>query len=701
MNGHAGNILYIDLTRKKTSAIPTSKYESWIGGHGMGSALFFDLVKDKTIDGFNPANLVTMMTSPLSGTLTPAASGRTEVQGIGVQSYPIGWFTRSGFGGRFSAMLKYAGWDGVAIQGKASEPVWVDIRDDDVKIKPCAPLSLWGKDTMECQEIIWGQVAGKSGFGDWFIPGENESGITTQRPAVVTIGPAGENMSTLACLIHDASDAAGQGGFGAVWGSKNLKALSVIGTGFIKINDPKALLSARISQKKNYQFNLKNLKARNYSTDHQSPPKPNLLWKGGRPRVAQRPAACVGCHSTCRVRFEDATGNEAMCVATVFYWDAQTLDIQRAATDLINKYGVNAYEMCYALLYIYLLQKYNLLESESIPKCPLDFSVYGSGEFVEQFVKMVAYGDDGKGHVSEFGKDVAGGIVRAAKKWGRLEKDLKSGLLWFPYWGLPVHKESRAQVYWGYGTILGDRDINEHDFDWLKWDASIAKRYGGKTRVSAERAVEIITGKMEPFNDDPDRMLMMDFSDKNIYSKHMAKLVSWHRYYTRFWKQSTLFCDNRWPDFVNVYREDRVGSTGEAEPKFLNAVTGKNFSFLDGIELGRKIWNLDNAIWTLQGRHRDMVYFAEYYYRRRGGGTGGDVPNAYLPGFEDGEWDYRGYSRRKFNKAKFDDFKTTFYELQGWDTSSGWPTKATLDSLGLSHVAKELEGKGKLGKEKM
>ena len=100
MNGYAGKILRINLTNRKETTIPTSKYEQWIGGHGMGSAIFFDLVKDKIIDGFDPANVVTIMTSPLSGTLVPAASGRTEVQGIGVQSVPIGWFTRSNFGGQ-------------------------------------------------------------------------------------------------------------------------------------------------------------------------------------------------------------------------------------------------------------------------------------------------------------------------------------------------------------------------------------------------------------------------------------------------------------------------------------------------------------------------------------------------------------------------------------------------------------------------
>ena len=105
MNGYAGKILKVNLSTGKITTIPTEKYEQWGGGHGMGSAIFFDLVKDKTIDGFNPANVVTLMTSPLSGTLAPAGAGRTEVQAIGVQSVPMGWFTRSNFGGRFSAML--------------------------------------------------------------------------------------------------------------------------------------------------------------------------------------------------------------------------------------------------------------------------------------------------------------------------------------------------------------------------------------------------------------------------------------------------------------------------------------------------------------------------------------------------------------------------------------------------------------------
>lgn len=694
MNGYAGKILLLDLTIQKISTIPTLKYEQWMGGHGMGSAIFFDLVKDKTIDGLDPENVITMMTSPFSGTIVPGASARTEVQGIGVQSYPIGWFTRSNFGGSFAPMLKFAGWDGVVIKGKAKEPVWIDIRDEKVEIKACNPLSLWGKNTRESQEIIWDHVAGENKYGDWINPDSKTDGKSTQRPAVVTIGPAGENLSRVACLIHDTASAAGQGGFGAVWGAKNLKAVSVIGTGHIKVHDPKALMAARLWQKNNYAFDLKEIKHGDPSWRFHNPPVSDNE-RSGAIEGGKRPKACVGCHSGCRARYEDGIGNEVTCMGAMFHLDAKTKTVQRKACELLNLYGLNAAEMIYGLVYIRLMQQWEELTEGDIPECPLDFSQYGSEEFIEQFVKMVSYGDDGNGNESEFGKDLSNGFVRASKKWGRMEQDLKSGLLHFPYWGLPLHKEPRAQVYWGYGTLLGDRDINEHEFDWVKWDVHVARKRKTSPSYRAEELVKIFTDRMVPFEGD---MHMMDFSQKNIYSEHMAKLVSWHRYYTRFWKQSMLFCDVRWPDIVNDRAPGKIGSTGVAEPRYLKAVTGKDLSFEDGINLGRKIWNLDHAIWTLQGRHRDMVHFCENTYLRDVPLSNADVPNCYLPGFEDGKWGYHGYSERKLERDKFDEFKTRFYKLQGWDAATGYPTRKTLESLGLGDVADELEKKGKLGK---
>ena len=695
MNGYAGKILRVELTNRKSATIPTSDYEQWVGGHGIGSAIFFDLVKDKAIGAFDPANVVTIMTSPLCGTLVPAGSARTEVQGIGVQSYPVGWFTRSNFGGRFSTMLKYAGWDGIIIEGKADKPVWIDIRNNTVRIRECNDLSLWGTDTWTCQERIWNYVIGKGRSRGWLEPDGESGGETTQKPAVLAIGPSGENLSRVACLIHDAGHGSGQGGFGAVWGSKNLKAISVIGTCSIKIHDPKALMQARLWQMRTYGFNLDDQKGMG-TTVFSSNPKPGTLWGippgSRRPNEGQRPAACVGCHSGCRGRYATGLGNEAICMTTVFYNAARSLDIQRKASDLLNKYGLNAFEASKGLDYLRDLNKLAVLGPGKQIDVPLDFANYGSYEFVEQFVKMISYRNDGLGSEHKAGNDLAEGFVRAAKKWGRLEGDsgdLKTGLLDFPHWGYPNHYEPRTELEWGYGSILGDRDINEHGFNTIFWDTLIALYSGKKPDRTAEETVKIYTDKMIPYQGD---YLMLDYSSENMYSEHIAKLVAWHRHYTRFWKQSALFCDWRWPDFSNPYTPDKIGSTGESEPRFFNAVTGKKFTFLDGIELGRKIWNLDQAIWTLQGRHRDMVHFAEYIYTVPYKGI------SFMPGRKDGKWDYIDVSGRHIDKDKFEEFKTCFYRLEGWDPATGYPVRSTLRALKLEHVADELEKKGKLGK---
>ena len=679
MDGYAGKLLFLDLTDRKIEIIPTSDFKEWFGGHGMGSAIFFEMVKDKTIDGFDPANVITFMTSPFCGTLAPGAASRTEIQGIGVQSYPIGWFTRSNFGGRFAAMLKFAGWDGIVITGQADRPVWLDMRDGEVTIRECAKLSLWGRTTWECQEIIWDFVTGNKS-GGWAQVGNN-GGLTTQKPAVVAIGPAGENKSRLACLIHDAGNGAGCGGFGGILGAKNLKAISVIGTGGFKVHDPEALMKARMFIQKNYAFNLDNLKTTWGELSFQSPPMPIHLWRQGRPKNDQRPQACIGCHAGCRTRFVDGIGNESSCYNTVFYADAKTHDIQRMSSDLLNQYGLNAQEMVYGLIWL------KDLNSRGKLKADFDFIDYGSFDFVERLVKTISNRE------GEFGDTIAEGFVRAADKWNRLKADLKTGRLLFPHWGLQLHRDPRLKPEWGYGTILGDREINEHCFDRLDWPTA---GYTLKTRdkeAAAEEMMELHLQKMVPFQNDP---LMLDMSDRNLYSEHMAKLVTWQRYYTRFYKQSVLFCDYRWPDFMNVYGENNEGATGIAEPMLIKAVTGRDISFLDGINMGRRIWNLDNAVWTLQGRHRDQVYFAEYIYTKTANYWSS---RSRLPLIlKKGRWTFGDVTGRKLDKKKFDKFKTRYYKLQEWDTASGWPTRKTLESLKLGFAADELEKNNKLGK---
>jgi aldehyde:ferredoxin oxidoreductase len=110
---------------------------------------------------------------------------------------------------------------------------------------------------------------------------------------------------------------------------------------------------------------------------------------------------------------------------------------------------------------------------------------------------------------------------------------------------------------------------------------------------------------------------------------------------------------------------------------------------------GRKIWNLNNAIWTLQGRHREMVHFADYVYETPFEGPKGFLEGVtyYLPARKNGSWDYLKVNGRKLDKTRFEEFKTQYYKLEGWDPATGWPMRNTLESLGLAYVAEALKEK--------
>lgn len=706
MKGYTEEILRVNLTTRKIDVIPTDKYKPWVGGHGMGAAIFFDLVGDKIVemqDGFHPANVLTIMTSPLTGTLVPACAGRIEMQGVGVQSDPIGWFTRSNFGGRFAMMLKHAGWDGIVIEGSADRPVWLDIRDKKVAIRNCDELSLWGQDAWESQQTIWDFVANGGRYRRWYDPGGTAGGMTTQRPAVAAIGPAGENECRTACVIHDASNASGQGGFGAVWGKKQLKAVSVIGSGGVHVAHPKELLEARLWLQQNYGYKLGVSTSTELDLAVGGPPMPYLPFgdwqhqKPGeqlemRPKEGQRPQACVGCHAGCHARFESGVGNEAGCLETMLCPDAESIEVQRHAADLLNRNGLNAWEMVFTLSYIRDLNKRELLGPDKAINSPLDFSDYGTLPFVTRFLEMAATQKvNGKKH--PFAVALSEGAYRAARTWNRLETDLKSGDLPYAHWAIPTHFDPRTELEWGYGTILGDRDVNEHDFMNVWGRANEDDWYGRPIEVPAAEAVRIVQSRLVPFHEDPK---ILDYGSENMYSAAIAKLTSWHRYYTRFWKGTVQFCDWRWPDFVNLNVPDKVGCTGTAEPRFYNAVTGGNLSFAEGIELGRKIWNLDQVIWTLQGRHRDQVKFADFIYEQEAKGTPEGYKNL-LPVCQNGNWSYADCLGRKLDRTGVENFKTEFYRLQGWDESTGYPKRDTLEEMGLSDQVASLERAGRLG----
>jgi len=123
----------------------SSKYEAFGGGHGTATAIFWELCVAPgswdLLDAFDPRNIVVFMTGPLAGTGL-AFAGRTSVSGLTPQSWPIEWFGHSNFGGSFAPMLKFAGWDGIVVEGKSESPVYINIVNDRVTLEDAK--SLWG-----------------------------------------------------------------------------------------------------------------------------------------------------------------------------------------------------------------------------------------------------------------------------------------------------------------------------------------------------------------------------------------------------------------------------------------------------------------------------------------------------------------------------------------------------------------------------
>jgi aldehyde:ferredoxin oxidoreductase len=178
------------------------------------------------IDAFGEENKIFFVTGPLTGTAAPTG-GRYMV----VTKSPLNnVIASSNSGGFWGAELKFAGYDVVIVEGKAKEPVYIAIKDDQVEIRPADKV--WGKKSNETTDMLLEE------FGD-------------PKARVLNIGPAGENLSRIACIINDRWRAAGRSGVGAVMGSKNLKAIVVRGSQKVEVANPdkfKAVVSDAIKK---------------------------------------------------------------------------------------------------------------------------------------------------------------------------------------------------------------------------------------------------------------------------------------------------------------------------------------------------------------------------------------------------------------------------------------------------------------------
>lgn len=270
--GIAGQVLHVNLSEHRTWTEPIAEtnVRDYVGGLGTCIKLASDLIPSGA-PPLSPESVFVLGAGALVGTDLPSSS-RVYAVGKLPASGTVGWCGAGGYS--FGAQLKYAGYDHVVVNGRADRPVYLFIDDSRIEIRDAKDL--WGLGVDETSELFYSNFEGS--------------------PGVLAIGPAGENISLIAMAFVDRISTIGRGGFGAVMGSKNLKAVVVRGTGGVTVSDRKRfgkLSRSLVDNIRSYPYlrewqDLGMLKAFQMV--------PVDVYK----RIKQRRAACVSCPVGCK-----------------------------------------------------------------------------------------------------------------------------------------------------------------------------------------------------------------------------------------------------------------------------------------------------------------------------------------------------------------------------------------------------------------
>ncbi|KPV61634.1 MAG: Tungsten-containing aldehyde ferredoxin oxidoreductase [Candidatus Bathyarchaeota archaeon BA1] len=219
MRGYAGKFLEVDLSTENMKHITYDEciLKQYIGGRGLAARILWDRLGDRweTVDPLDPENTLLVLTGPLTGFFP---GSKICISGKSPQSNGI---VGSTVAGEFPVELKCAGYDGLIVTEKAEKPVYLFITDSKAEIKDARHL--WGKGGKETLRMLIKEGREElekraPQYGEW------------KEPAAIYIGPAGENKVRVAAVNAKWTHGAGYGGYGAVMGSKNLKAIVAKGT---------------------------------------------------------------------------------------------------------------------------------------------------------------------------------------------------------------------------------------------------------------------------------------------------------------------------------------------------------------------------------------------------------------------------------------------------------------------------------------
>lgn len=639
--GYCGQILRVDLSHGTTEIQSTDDYlPEGIGGRGIAALIAWQMIC-RGMSPWDPRSPLILMTGPLTGTMAPF-SGRTTLCGLAPQGYPHEWYTRSSFGGHFGPELKYAGFDGIVITGRADKPVYLKIENDRVSIE--SARDLWGLGLIESQRQLIGSLG-----PSWRI---------------FAIGPAGENLSRIAIAATETESASGQGGFGAVMGAKQLKAIAVKGTRSISIADPTR-----------FETICKWIREEAHGS-HGWPHTPRLDPDHVK-KYGQKFQACT---QSCTIRCFDARyyqrvpsklcpgkhlAGQIDCIAGLFPgvpgsfydWDLG-FEAGFEISQIANDEGINHWEILVGLM-PWLRKLKTTGELTHIDDMEIDLN---SQLFWVNLFRAMSR------RSSEMAAILAEGTVRASNQLGIGSEALREfypcwgyaghwdghgdhiNRIFFPFWIVSAIQwavDSRDPISSGHGYVQNMMGwCREHSpVHGIDWDyiLEIGERlYGTKDSVSPTSGYE---GKAFPAFWHGNRSVMKD---------------------------SLPLDDQVFPRIFSKYTPDHFARAGDLlgtqfEHALFTAATGISWSEAEFEHYSARTIHVERQLLNrLFDRSRQDDETIIPYLE-----TPENLVNPYI-----GE-------RMKLDSARFRDVLTEYYRLRGWDPVSGLPTQETIDHFKL------------------
>jgi len=616
--GYNGKILRVDLNNESISVEepPEIQYCRYLGGGTFALNYLLKELRSKS-DPLGPENILIFAGSVISG--TPAA-GLSRFS-VAAKSPLTGAFGESEAGGWWIPELKFAGFDAIVIKGKANRPVYLWIHDGEVEIRDARRL--WGKFSKETEDEI------RKELGD-------------ERVRVALIGPAGEKMVKVACILNELKHANGRTGLGAVMGSKNLKAIAVRGKKRMEVADEESVKRLTKRLKDTYEepyFSLGNLgTSRITGILSEQGILPTFNFREGSfegadaisgetmsKTILVRRGTCYGCFVRCKREVQVTQpyavdpiygGPEYETVAA--FGSICGIDDLKAisyANQLCNAYGLDTISTGGLISFAMECYENGIFKKGDTGGMDLRF---GNVEAMIRMVEMI-------GKREGLGDILAEGIISAAEKFGKGAEHFAIHVKGMP---APFHEpRGKVGVGLGYAVSASGPDHMEfpHDPFW-----------------ATEAGIGLLRplGIFEPVD-------VFDLGPKKV-----RIFVYLQQYFNLL--NSLGIC---------MFTTKPFGpQTFNGVVDYVKAVTGWETSLFDLLKVGE--------------RHANMARI----FNLREGFTAKDdtLPDRFFQPMEGGTLKGKKIDRQQFSKAI-----ETYYEMMGWDPETGIPKKEKLAELDL------------------